>query len=182
MPLPHTRTRLKGYCTLKVSPGGVQLAEYHVDVTQDPAFRNLITIGAAQQLTIEQTRESHYRREFDNNLNGKPAETYPGLSSYKITLDRVDLYDASLIEAFGVNGVNIADQYKPLVLMVEQPAPVDDNGAPLAIDGRELKIRSYMIPGCWFNGLPLEFNIDDEDQKYVAHVEMVARDVIASVA
>jgi len=38
------------------------------------------------------------------------------------------------------------------------------------------------MPGCWINGFTIEWNIDDEDQKYVTHVEMVVRDVIASAS
>jgi len=182
MAIAHTRTRLKGYLTLKASPVGVELAEYHVDVTQDPAFQKMVVIGAASVMTIDQKREGHFRREFDPDLNGKPAETYPGLSSYTVTLDRVDLYDANMLEAFHINGVNVAEQYKALVLVAEQPVPIKDDGTPLSIDGNEFKTRTLIMPGCWINGFTIEWNIDDEDQKYVTHVEMVVRDVIASAS
>lgn len=177
MAIPHTRTRLKGFVTLKAQRGGVELADIAVG---DLNLDDLVVIGAAQQLVISQERDTNnFRREFNPAYDGKPSETYPGLPTYTITLQRVDLYDANLLEAFGIDGANIVDQYKPLVVVAEQPVPVDDNGNPLQIAGSEFKQRSYIIPGCWFNGLPLEYNIDDADQKYVVEVEMIARDVIS---
>jgi hypothetical protein len=185
MAIPHTRTRLKGYVTLKATKGGLQLAEYHVDLAQDPAMKDLVTIGAAQQMTIEQSREGNFRREFSdgtNKLDGKPAETYPGLSSFKVNLQRVELYDTNFSEAFKIRGdnpsVNVADQYKPLLLQISQPIPINDDGSDLSVDNQVFRQRTYIVPGCWFNGLTIEWNIDDDNQKYIQSVDMVARDVI----
>jgi hypothetical protein len=145
------------------------------------ALDNLVVIGAAQQLVINQERETNnLRREFNPAYSGRPSETYPGLPTYTVTLQRVDLYDANLLEAFGINGVNIVDQFKPIVIVAEQPVPVEDDGiTPLKIAGNEFKQRSYIIPGCWLGSLPIEYNIDDADQKFVVEVEMIARDVIS---
>jgi hypothetical protein len=177
MPIPMTRTRLKGYITLRTQAGGINLADVAVPL---PPLNQLIIIGAAQQLTINQPRDTNnFRREFDPQQEGKPAETYPGLPHYTVTLHRVDLYDKNMIESFGFKGVNIVKQFKPIILVVEQPVPVDDAGNPLSVNGDEFKQRSYIIPGCWFNDMPIGWDIADADQKYVVEVEMVVRDIIS---
>jgi len=179
MPIPHTRTRLKGFVTLRTVPGGV----FQPNAANLPA---LTIVGAAQYLMIDQERDTNnLRREFDPNLLGKPAETYPGLARFNIELKRVDLYDTTLYEAFGIAGNNIVDQFKPIVIVAEQPVPVDAQGNPLTVnDGtggsKAMKARTYIIPGCWFNRLPVEFNIDDADQKFVAEVALIAQDVVVT--
>lgn len=172
-----TRTRLKGGVTLRTQRGGTGLA----DIESPLALNDLIIVGAASQLVIHQDRETNnFRREFNPEYEGRPSETYPGLPIYKVTLHRVDLYDSNLLEAFGFTGVNIVTQYKPITIVADQPVPVDDAGNPLvAPGGVAFKTRSYIIPGCWINGLQIEYNIDDADQKQVVEIEMVVRDVIS---
>jgi hypothetical protein len=179
MAIPHTRTRLKGYVTLRAQRGGAELADVAVDAI--PTIDDLVVIGAAQQLIINQDRETNnYRREFNPELSGKPSETYPGLPVYKVTLRRVDLYDANLLEAFGIEGTNIVDQFKPITIVAEQPVPTKDDGVtPLDVAGSQFKQRSYIIPGCWLNSFPTEYDIDADDQKYVVEVDMIVRDVIS---
>ena len=178
MALPGTRTRLKGFMTLRTVRGGVELADKDSPLN----LNGLMIVGASRKLTIDQKRgDNNFRREFGNTADAaKPAETYPGLVSYTIHIDRVDLYDANLQEAFGFVGSNIVQQLRPIVIVAEQPVPMAADGiTPLSIQGRPFLIRSLIIPGCWFDNLQIEYDIDDQDQKFVLGVDMIARDVIS---
>jgi hypothetical protein len=179
--IAQTRTRLKSYVTLKVIPGGFFWDPTGDDpkVLIDQASK-LITVGAAQSLTINQTRETNdVRREFANNRWGvgdsvKPVESYPGIISYTVELARVDLYDKNLFQAFGIDGYNIVDQYKPLILFVEQPVPDMKIGNP----AQALNPITRIVTGCWVDKFPIEYDVTATDQKYVVELEMIAQDVI----
>jgi len=175
MAIAHTRTRLKGNVTLRTFPGGAFI-EDQATIVQNLA--NAVIVGSCRGLTINQERETNnFRREFGAPFTGEPAETYPGLPKYSATLERVDLYDKNLLEAFGIDDVNIVAQYKPLILVVEQPVPEDLQGNPLTVNGSPMKRRTYILPGAWFGSMPIEFDIDDSDQKFVPEVEMIVRTV-----
>jgi hypothetical protein len=151
---------------------------------------NLPILGACSVFTIGQERTSNnLRREFGPNpaVNlGKPAETYPGLPEYSVTLHRVDLYDTNLMEAFGYDSLNIVAQTKPLVIVAEQAAPTNADGSFISLPGigggvaRTLAPRTYIVTGCWLNGFPTEFDITADDQKSMVEVEMIAADVWVS--
>jgi len=178
--VPHTRTRLKGYVTIKTHRGGKMIQS-----ASDLENLDLVTVGGAQQLTIREERETNdLRRAFGAPFTDILAETYPGLPRFTVTLHRVDLYDANLMEAFKVRdtSVNIVQQYKPLVLSITQPVPEDDAGNPIQYVNEEkatvaAKRRTIIIPGCWFNGFSIEWNLAEADQKFIQEVEMIASDV-----
>ena len=177
----QTRTRLQSYVTLKVIPGG-----FFWDPTGDDPQKliaeasHLITVGAAQGLTINQEREGNdFRREFSNNrwLVGdsvKPVETYPGLIKYSVDLERVDLYDKNLFQAFELDNdeYNIVGQYKALVLFVEQPVP------NITIGTTTLSPITRIVTGCWIDKYPIKYSVTETNQKYVVELNMVAQDVI----
>ena len=184
--LAHTRVRLKGFITLRtmVDPvtgeGGTFLADPE-KIAEN--FKNARIVGSCQQIDVEQTRTTNgLRREF-GTLTGIPKETYPGLPEFKATLHRVDLYDANLLEAFGFDDVNIVGQFKPFVIIINQPVPLDGAkglvGEPLTIPGGVMKRRTYIMDGCWFGSMPLEFNIMEADQKFVQTVDITFRDITA---
>lgn len=173
--VPHTRTLLKGNISISTIPGGMFMADA-ATIAQN--LGALTIVGAAQRLVINQIRsENNFRREFDPARQGKPVETYPGLASYSISLHRTLLYDTNFLEAFGFVGSNIVDQYKAIVVVASQVGPVDAQGNALTVAGLELKAHTYIIPGCWINNYPLEFDITDEDQRMVQEIEMICQDV-----
>jgi hypothetical protein len=185
LPIPLTRVRLKGFgVKLEVSASNAPiLADQPVD------FSNLVTIGSARKLVVDQRRNTNnVRREFSENgpgSEGKPIESYPGLANFEVTLDRVDLYDATIMEAFTFSGINIVKQFKPMILQCTQLAPVDPiTGAAIRIPGspRDLLTRSYAIIGCWINGFTTEFDQEAEDQKFVQSITMIATDVFVPTA
>lgn len=145
---------------------------------------SLPILGSIQHLDIDQERRTNnVRREFNPGLLGKPAESYPGLPNYSITLHRVDLYDENLLEAFGFGGANLVDQFRSIVIVAEQVSPrvvtngIEDPNTPLTVDGKPMKDRTYIITGCWLNNLDYEYDIVEEDQKFVQEVELIASDV-----
>lgn len=172
---------------MKVIPGG-----FFWDPTTQSAqdliaqASKLITVGAAQSLTINQVRETNdLRREFSNNNWSvgdavKPVETYPGLISYTVELERVDLYDKNLFQAFEMDNdvYNIVGQYKPLVLFVEQPVPNISVASKPGGPATPLTPITRIVTGCWIDKFPIEYDVTDADQKYVVSIEMTAQDVI----
>jgi hypothetical protein len=188
MPIPETRVRLKGFVSLRTVAGG-----RFIDPTRDVGAQlqeippaDFITVGAAQQLMINQIREENslYRQFITDPLQpekaAKPVETYPGLIRYTLDLKRVDLYDANLFEAFKVLGQNIVEQYRPLILYVDQYTPdITISQSPTGSPSRTLgEAKLTIIPGCWFNSFPIGFDITDTNQAFIAEVEMIAQDVI----
>jgi hypothetical protein len=83
-----------------------------------------------------------------------------------------------MLEAFGFNDVNIASQYAPFVVVIAQPVPTKPDGTPLPVPAR-MKRRTYVLDGCWFNNMPLDFNIMDADQKFVQEAEITFRNIQA---
>lgn len=175
MPLPQTRVRLKGWLTLNTVPGGLFGADA---ATIANNLSELVVVGSAQHMLIEQTRETNdVRREFNPDNLGRPVETYPGLPNYSVTLKRVDLYDINLMEAFGFNGVDIVEQYAPIALVAEQVVPVDAAGNPLSVGGSVMKARTYIIAGGWLENYPIEFNITDADQSFEQEVKLTVQSI-----
>lgn len=178
--IAHTRVRLKGFITLRTMPGGTFLADPE-KIAEN--FGQAKIVGACQQIDIDQSRATNsFRREFGTKT-GIPAETYPGLPEYKGTLHRVDMYDANVLESFGFDDVNIVSQFKPLVIIIQQPVPLDGAaglvGSPLTVPGGVMKRRTYIMDGVWFATMPLEFNIMEPDQKFVQAVDFIFRDLTA---
>jgi len=194
MPVPSTRVRLKGYVSLKTVAGGLFL-DPSGDITAQIAAippGNLITVGSAQKLTLDQNRDENTQyHSFVTNPSrpeqaAKPTETYPGIITFRVTLERVDLYDANLFEAFKILGKNVVAQNNPIILFVDQftppvtiqNSPTGDPTKPFAprVLGETQRI---IIPGVWFDNLPTVFDITDNNQAFIASVEGVALDVIA---
>jgi hypothetical protein len=197
MPIPETRVRLKAYTQIETVPGGYFLdPSAPVSLAALQAIPGRITIGAAQYLEINQIREENqFFRQFIVDPTrperaAAPAETYPGLIKYELTLRRVELYDANLIEAFRVidagsgMGKNIIDQFRPLILYVTQYAPnltIGNSPVGTPVGGpKTLGPVQYILPGCWFNALPMQFDVTDTNQAFIAETGMVAQDVIAA--
>jgi hypothetical protein len=201
VPTPLTRTRLQGFGV------SIRAAGWDEPVLADSVFtaeelQKLTIIGSASRLILEQERATNnYRRQFSTTDNpedpghlGKPIESYPGLASYRVTLDRVDLYDVNFMEAFGFPGINIVNQHKPLILFCTQAAPqkfqidpitrlpIPGTGEDITMKpkGAEptgtLKARSYAIIGCWIIDYPLNFDVFAEDQKFIQTLNLTATD------
>lgn len=193
MPVPFTRVRLKGYASLKTVAGGIFLDPSGDITAQIAAIKpeDLLTVGAIQRVFIDQIREENtFYRQFVTNpaapeQAAKPVETYPGLISFKGEMERVEMHDANLLEAFRVLGRNIVRQYKALILFIDQfTPPVTIQNSPTGDPNRANAPRTLgetqriIVPGVWLNSAPIEFSVTDTNQAYIPRVEFVLQDVI----
>jgi len=193
MPIPYTRVRLKGYASLKTVAGGIFLDPSGDISAQIAAIKpeDLLTVGAVQRVFIDQIREENqFYRQFVMNASApeqaaKPVETYPGLISFKGEMERVEMHDANLFEAFRMLGRNIVQQYKALILFIDQfTPPVTIQNSPTGDPNKSSAPRRLgetqriIVPGVWLNRLPMEFSVTDSNQAYIPSVEFVIQDVI----
>jgi hypothetical protein len=137
-------------------------------LTQLGQFKEL---GAVQRLEINSTREVGVWRELDYMTAGKPVESFPGLTSYDLTLERVVLYESNMLEAFNVSDFDIMRQNKPLTLQIEMPG-TPETGA---------NAKTWYVYGVWFKGNPMKFDITTtDDLRIIQSVDAVAAGVIAA--
>jgi hypothetical protein len=128
-------------------------------------------LGAVQRLEINSTREVNVWRELDYFTAGKPVESFPGLVTYDLTLERVVLYESNLMEAFNSSDFDIMRQNKPLTLQIEMP------GTPETGE----YAKTWYVYGVWFKGNPMTFDITKtDDVRIIQTVDAVASGVIAA--
>lgn len=126
-------------------------------------------LGAVQTLEINSTREVHVWRELDYATAGKPVESYPGLPSYELSLERIVLYKDNLLEAFNFDGYDIIKQNRPLTIKVTMHDPEQKND------------RVWFIYGVWFKSNPMEFSVTDVgDLRIIQEVDAVAAGIVAA--
>lgn len=141
-------------------------------VLTEIAKYKLNPLGAVQTLTINSERRTNAWRELDYHTAGRPVETYPGLTSYTLDLDRVVLY-AGLLgnELKFSDDSDIIKQNRPLLIQVNMWAP----------DEISQYVRTWYIYGVWFKSNPIEFDATAADDiKIVQHITATATGIIAS--
>ena len=91
------------------------------------------------------------RRELDSNVPGITVEIVPGaVTDFTITIDRAMLNKSSMLEAFGIAGVED---------LIHQNIPIDIEEHRFTPDGKE-QIVTYK--GCYFKDNPLTVDIDGD--------------------
>jgi len=126
-------------------------------------------VGAVQSLEINSTRETNVWRELDYVTAGKPVESFPGLVSYDLTLERIVLYESTFLEAFQVASFDVLRQNNPLTLKVEMYGTEDAHA------------KTWYVYGVWFKGNPIRFDVTDpNDLRIIQRVEAIAAGVIAA--
>jgi hypothetical protein len=139
---------------------------------------NETLIGAIQSLKIENQRHLNQWRELDYTTAGKPVETYPGLPSYDLTIDRLVLYESMIADAFYTDkddSVDISKQTKPLLIKVvlEDPNTADKTSS------EEIFTRTWFIYGVWLLDSTIDFGVDDvDDIKIVQSVPARAAGIV----
>ena len=128
-------------------------------------------IGAVQRMELDSTREVNVWRELDYLTAGKPVESYPGLTSYTVTLERVVLYESNTLEALGYSSFDVMRQTKPLTLKVDMQGP----GDAFKYD------KTWFVYGVWLKGNPMKFDITEvNDLRIIQQIEGVATGIIAA--
>jgi len=148
-----------------------------VDQLAQITLSQMKQVFAVQKVSIKNDRPANFYRELAiNNYkdpNPKPiVETYPGLPTYELTLERIILYSGNLVEALGFEnaGHDVFQQYKPLLMAFElfQP-PASANDAAGSV--------TYMYHGCWLQNNPLDFDITQDDLKMIQSINIIAAGV-----
>lgn len=187
MAVAFTRNRLKNTVTLRTLPGGAFTPDAASTLAelQRVGPQGLLLVGACQRLYIIEERDGNQHRwEFNSDAVRamSPAETYPGKVRFTAELHRTDLYDANLMEAFGFPSANLAEQLKAILLVIESPVPLGEDGQPLVIEDatgkHQFKPRTYIIPGCWFDGIQIHYDSTDTDLKHVVEARMTTMGLI----
>lgn len=121
-------------------------------------------VGAVQSLTITNERAGNVWRELDFQTAGRPVESYPGLPSYELQLDRIVLYDSMLTDAFYKDkddSLDISKQTTPLLLQVQIKCIDDDKIPNLSSD--QLLTRTWYLYDVWFLESSLDLGVDNTD-------------------
>lgn len=138
-------------------------------------------VGAVQSLSIKNERDTNIWRELDYKTAGRPVESYPGLPSYELELDRIVLYDSMLTDAFYSNkddSLDISKQTTPLLIQVQIKC-VDDDDPNKPASSENLLTRTWYIYDVWFLDSSIEFGVDDEsDIKIVQSASAKAAGIV----
>ena len=123
-------------------------------------------IGAVQSVTINSKRSTNAWRELDYHTGGKPVETFPGLPSYELTLDRVVLYENMLLGALNFSEEHdIVKQNIPMTIRIHMWAP----------DSQAQDAKTWFIYNVWFKENPLEFDVTAvDDIRIIQKISAVA--------
>ena len=190
--IPLTRNRLKPYITLYAIRGGgfFQSSADFAAALAAGTIGNFVLIGAVEKLTETQERATNsvYRELNADSVKGtfgSPVESYPGLVSYSLSLTRVVLNDANLLEAFGFLGSNLLEQKVPLIVQLVRPVPLTVGpggvpGAPITINGQQLQAETRTYFGCWFDKNTTEFEAATGDLKTIQETTMISTGVVSS--
>jgi hypothetical protein len=135
-------------------------------------------IGAIQKLTIDSTRDAGIRRELNYRTAGKPVESFPGLPSYNLTLERVVLYKDTIPTAFGFIGdYDIIKQNIPLTLKLDMPGSI----LPGTTTTDAATTKTWYVYGVWFASNPMKFDVTDvNDIRIIQSVEAIAAGIVSA--
>lgn len=107
------------------------------------------SIGAVKKLDRRISRNMSRRRELDSNTPGITVEIVPGaVTDFSLTISRAMLNKSSMMEAFGITGVED---------LIHQNIPIDIEEHRFLPDGKE-QIITYK--GCYFKSNPQSIDID----------------------
>jgi len=135
---------------IKLPNTGARPAPSIIIKATDPSGK-MISIGAVKKLDRRISRNMTRRRELDSNVPGITVEIVPGaVTDFTITIDRAMLNKSSMLEAFGIAGVED---------LIHQNIPIDIEEHRFTPDGKE-QIVTYK--GCYFKDNPLTVDIDGD--------------------
>ena len=170
--IPQTKARLQPYIKLYTIKGGGNVTEPQEIAQLVQQDEGLQVVGGVQRVQISQNRGTNIWRELNADTYGKIQEVVPELPTYNLQLDKIVLYKENILEAFGFDGSDILNQYKPFFVSISLLAP----------DNVDIDPLTYIYHNCWFEGFELEFNIDAGDLRMMQSQSVATAGVISSNA
>ena len=116
----------------------------------DPSGK-MRSLGAVRKIDRRISRTITRRRELDSNVPGITVELVPGaVTDFSITIDRAMLNKSTMLEAFGISGVED---------LIHQNIPIDIEEHRFNPDGKE-QIVTYK--GCYFKDNPQTVDVEGD--------------------
>ncbi len=154
-----TNTRLRNYVRVYYTKGGYDPTTSIASVLTG----NLEFFAALEKISFPQARGNSERRELNFDFtstdpiafaqgNGGIIEAIPGLvDADGASLTFIWQYKASVLERLGFNGHTLESQTRPVLFLLDLPAPT-------AADERQI-----VIPQVWLKQNPIEFGVENKD-------------------
>lgn len=160
--LAVTTARLSTSVTIRAIQGDLATAASGDAAAIAALAQKAAVIGAVISFSEENPRTTTPRYELDAAQAGEMVERTPGLADNTLTLNRVVLYEADMLEAFGfTDAQSIIDQNIPFIIVKEETAPAGSN----------VSTRTTIYEGCWFHNLPKTYDITG-DLRVMQNVEV----------
>jgi len=114
---------------------------------------NGLPIGTLKSFNPTQSRSHEYVREIATN-GGDPFEIVPGVPTYTITLNKVRLYENTILNHFGIVSQNIQNQVRAIDIIetVWTPSDIENEaatGSPFNAGGEGARGRVMTYEDCW---------------------------------
>lgn len=113
---------------------------------------NNIPVGTLRNFTPRQTRTHEHVREVNTN-GGEIVEIVPGVPTYQITLNKVRLYEDTLLDFFGIVSQDIQKQVQSINVIetVWKPTNVPNSQVtgPAEADTAGTRLRTLTYEDCW---------------------------------
>ncbi len=113
---------------------------------------NNIPVGTLRNFTPRQTRTHEIVREISTN-GGEITEIVPGVPTYQVTLNKVRLYEDTLLDLFGIVSHDIQKQVQSINVIetVWKPANVLNSTitGPAEGDTSGTRLRTVTYEDCW---------------------------------
>lgn len=113
---------------------------------------NNIPVGTLKTFTPKQSRTHEHVREIATN-GGEITEIVPGVPTYQVTLNKVRLYEDTLLEYFGIVSQDIQKQVQSINIIetVWKPTNVQNNQVtgPALADSAGTRLRTLTYEDCW---------------------------------
>jgi len=114
---------------------------------------NNIPVGTLKSFTPRHTRTHEHVREISTN-GGEIVEIAPGVPTYQLTLNKVRLYEDTLLDFFGIVSQDIQKQVQSINIIetVWQPDTSIQNDqitGPAEADSAGTRLRTLTYEDCW---------------------------------
>ena len=127
----------------------------------------LVSIGGIKSMERRVSRNMTRRRELDSDPPGVTVEIIPGaVTTFELTITRAMLYKNSLLEGFGINGLED---------LIQQNIPLEVHEIRNNLDGTS---QTVIYKGCYFKDNPQSIDLDGDWIIFQAGVLEVATAVV----